>query len=130
MSFSSSYHSCIGHNTTDELPPISIEVAIKTAEDETALVEEAKIMALVRGHDHVIHLQGIMLKEGRVHLVISLCTNQNLRQYLSENRDAMMAEVEDGKKLRWAKQVTRTTPGGANANMLRESSPSCRSPMA
>ena len=116
MSFSLYYHSRIGPKTTYEHPPTSIEVAIKTAEDEAALVEEAKIMALVRGHDHVIHLQGIMLKEGRVHLIISLCTNQNLRQYLSANRDAMMAEVEDGKKLRWAKQVTRPTPGGSNPN--------------
>ena len=62
-------------------------------------------MARVRGHDHVAHLQGLMLNENRFYLVMSLCTNQSLREFLNENKDAMRLEKNDKKKLQWAKQV-------------------------
>ena len=62
-------------------------------------------MARVRGHDHVAYLQGLMLDENRFYLVMSLCTNQSLREFLNENKEAMRHEKDDKKKLQWAKQV-------------------------
>ena len=62
-------------------------------------------MARVREHDHVAYLQGIMLNEESFYLVMSLCTNQSLREFLNENKEAMRLEANDKKKLKWAKQV-------------------------
>ena len=88
------------------LSPCSIDVAIKKSEShEVGLVKEGQLMARVRGHDHIAHLQGVMLNENRFHLVMSLCTNQSLREFLNENKDAMRLEKNDKKKLQWAKQV-------------------------
>ena len=63
-------------------------------------------MARVRGHDHVAYLQGIMMEEFQFYLIMSLCTNNNLRGFLDENKEAMKAEFDDSKKLQWAKQVS------------------------
>ena len=62
-------------------------------------------MARVREHDHVAYLQGLMLNENRFYLVMSLCTNQSLREFLNESKEAMRLEKDDKKKLQWAKQV-------------------------
>ena len=85
----------------------SIDVAMKTSQfDEASLINEAELLARVRGHDHVIHLQGIMIKEDRFHLIMSLCTNQSLREFLDRNKEAMRGEENDLRKLQWARQVT------------------------
>ena len=44
----------------------------------------------------------------RFHLIMGLCTNQSLRDYLNANREDMRVEDNDRKKLQWAVQV-RTT---------------------
>ena len=80
---------------------------MKTSQfDEASLINEAELLARVRGHDHVIHLQGIMIKEDRFHLIMSLCTNQSLREFLDRNKEAMRGEENDLRKLQWARQVT------------------------
>ena len=63
----------------------------------------------VRGHDHVIYLQGIMVDSlnNRFHLVMGLCTNQSLRDFFDENKEEMRIEENDKKKLQWATQVNR-----------------------
>ena len=63
----------------------------------------------MRGHDHVIYLQGIMVdsSNSRFHLVMGLCTNQSLRDFFDENREEMRMEENDKKKLQWATQVNR-----------------------
>ena len=81
---------------------------MKTSQfDEASLIKEAELLARVRGHDHVIHLQGIMIKEDRFYLVMSLCTNQSLREFLDRNKEAMRTEENDLKKLQWARQATK-----------------------
>ena len=62
-------------------------------------------MAIVREHDHVAYLQGLMLHDDKFYLVMSLCTNQSLREFLTENKEAMKLEKDDKKKLQWAKQI-------------------------
>ena len=61
----------------------------------------------VRGHDHVIYLQGIMVnpENNRFHLVMGLCTNQSLEDFLDANREYMRDEEDDKKKLQWGAQV-------------------------
>ena len=61
----------------------------------------------VRGHDHIAYLQGIMVNpnNNRFHLIMGLCTNQSLRDYLNANREDMRVEENDRKKLQWAVQV-------------------------
>ena len=61
----------------------------------------------MRGHDHVIYLQGIMVnpENNRFHLVMGLCTNQSLKDFLDANREYMRDEEDDKKKLQWAAQV-------------------------
>ena len=84
----------------------SIHVAIKKSEShEAGLLKEGELMARVRGHDHVAYLQGLMLNENRLYLVMSLCTNQSLREFLNDNKETMRHENNDKKKLQWAKQV-------------------------
>ena len=41
----------------------------------------------------------------RFHLIMGLCTNQSLRDYLNANREDMRVEENDRKKLQWAVQV-------------------------
>ena len=84
----------------------SLNVAIKKSESHQAgLLKEGELMAKVRGHDHVAYLQGIMMTGDSFCLVMSLCTNQSLREFLNQNREAMRLEPDDKKKLQWSKQV-------------------------
>ena len=84
----------------------SIDVAIKKSDsNDSGLLKEGEIMARVRGHDHVAYLQGLMVKENKFYLVMSLCTNHSLRDFLNENKEDMKLEKDDKKKLQWAKQV-------------------------
>ena len=84
----------------------SIDVAIKESHSsDTGLLKEGELMARVRGHDHVAYLQGLMLNDNKFYLVMSLCTNQSLREFLNENKEAMKKEEDDKKKLHWAKQI-------------------------
>ena len=86
--------------------PYSIDVAIKMSDShEVGLLKEGELMARVRGHDHVAYLQGLMLNNSNFYLVMSLCTNQSLREFLNDNKEAMRLEKDDKKKLQWAKQV-------------------------
>ena len=86
--------------------PCSIDVAIKESNsNEVGLIREGELMARVRGHPHVAYLQGLMLNENKFYLVMSLCTNQSLREFLNENKEAMKQEKDDKKKLQWAKQI-------------------------
>ena len=41
----------------------------------------------------------------RFHLIMGLCTNQSLKDFLTANSDDMMDEANDIKKLQWAAQV-------------------------
>ena len=41
----------------------------------------------------------------RFHLIMGLCTNQSLKDFLTANREDMMDEDNDMKKMQWAAQV-------------------------
>ncbi len=93
----------VNHYDPDKYP-----ITFSDRERELSLLREAEAMARVRGHSHVINLQGIMVdfeRGRRIHLIMGLCTNQSLRDYLSANGESLRLEANDHKKMQWAQQV-------------------------
>ena len=64
-----------------------VEIAIKevsTPEGIKDQIHEAKTMARVIRHDHIVNLQGITCNGNHIYLLLEFCANKSVHSYLKE----------------------------------------------
>ena len=105
-----------------------MEVAIKEAHSKDAkeeMLEEAKAMIKVSKHDHIVNFQGICLHNDAVYLLLELCAQGPIDNFLHRNANKMENKLVNHnyeELIQWCAQVADGMAFLAKKNIIHVSS--------